>query len=497
MNADKNDSEVAQRLQKILHAASAALPRRYRICQKRMASPVEVVLKTLSKAKRGNAVRGAPKSGSSAKAPAPIVKAPSARFMAARAALAPFLEANPLAEFNEESEEAPLAIRRPWGDRSIRLLVPDPIEPFANVLNQLYLPPRYSAIWHRDTNDFEVLWSAFRLSEDLRPLDGRRFKFKFRDHEYVCEFGASSKRIGVLARAFSPASPPETNYRNLTSYDMYESRADYEARFPEMVQYMDVPRSFWIRNLNWNEDEILALITHLNFHLSYFDSASPIIFVHSLPTNTTTERPTRYPAGEFPKNVSAKDTDPNLLFLWEAARTGESLNRFLYYYRIIEYAAAVYLDSSARTALRIALALPNALDDLAAVTESVMAAVQKMKLDEIARYDAMLKEIVSPRLLWRELAKNKSAFTGETSFDGGFNVKPLFTADRAEASHTEQDVYLFGRVIRDMRNALSHGRDQKTGTTIAPSAKNAILLQPWVGPIRLVASQVLLYKEVF
>ena len=219
--------------------------------------------------------------------------------------------------------------------------------------------------------------------------------------------------------------------------------------------------------------------------------------VHSLPTATTTAKPTRFPAGTFPKNISAKETNSNLLFLWEAARTGEAIHRFLYYYRIIEYAAAVYLNSTARTALRIALALPNALDDLSAVTESVVSAVQKMKLDENARYDAMLKEIVKSDLLWRELEKNKSAFTTDTTFDGGFSTKALFTDDRREASYTEQDVYLFGRTIRDMRNALSHGREQKTGTTIAPTTKNAALLQPWVGPVRLVASQVILYKEVF
>lgn len=246
------------------------------------------------------------------------------------------------------------------------------------------------------------------------------------------------------------------------------------------MQLTDIPRSFWIRNLNWNGDEVMALATHLNFYLSYFDAASPTIKIHSPPLSTTTKRPNRCPAGDFPKNISAKETDPTLLFLWDAALSGNSLNRFLYYYRIIEYAAAVYLDSTARTALRIALALPNALDDLTAVTESVVAEVQKMKMDENARYDAMLKEIIDPRLLWRKVDRNKAAFTSETSFDGGFTVKALFTADRQETSYTEQDVYLFGRAIHDMRNALSHGRDQKTGTTIAPTSHNASLLQPWV-----------------
>jgi hypothetical protein len=185
------------------------------------------------------------------------------------------------------------------------------------------------------------------------------------------------------------------------------------------------------------------------------------------------------------------------LVLWEAGETGDPVERFLYYYRIIEYASTVYLDSTARSALRVALALPNALDDLAAVTESVVAAVQKMKMDEVPRYETMMREIIDPKLLWRELSLNLPAFTSETKFDGGYTVSPLLAASDTEASFTTQDVTSFARTIREMRNALSHGRDQKTGTTITPTTHNSERIVPWVGPIRLTASQVILYKGIF
>jgi hypothetical protein len=249
--------------------------------------------------------------------------------------------------------------------------------------------------------------------------------------------------------------------------------------------------------VEWDEDEVLALVLHLNFYLNYFDGSAPHIRIHPPPVSASYNRPLRYPAGSFPKHTSSTEIDTPLLFLWEATVTGDTAQRFLYYYRIIEYAAAVYLDSTARSALRIALSLPNALDDLAAVTESVVAAVQKMRMDEVSRYDAMVKEIINPPLLWRELNQNLDAFTTDTTFDGGFSIKALFADGRTEANFTTNDVAIFARAIRDIRNALSHGRDQRTGTTITPTKQNAGKLVPWIGPIRMAASQVILYRAVF
>lgn len=141
--------------------------------------------------------------------------------------------------------------------------------------------------------------------------------------------------------------------------------------------------------------------------------------------------------------------------------------------------------------------MPNALDDITAVTDSVVSAVQRMKTDDYVRYEMMLKEVIEPRDLWRELALNAGAFTSETVFDGGFKVAALFGKDRIEADFGVNDVGTFARTIRDIRNHLSHGRDQKTGTTIAPTTHNMMRLSPWVGPVRAAASQVIIYKDIF
>jgi hypothetical protein len=79
-------------------------------------------------------------------------------------------------------------------------------------------------------------------------------------------------------------------------------------------------------------------------------------------------------------------------------------------------------------------------------------------------------------------------------------ANPTAKVGEVESSKTDftlQDVATFARTIRELRNALAHGRDQKTGTTITPTVHNFAKLQPWLGPTALVASQVLIYKEVF
>ena len=421
----------------------------------------------------------------------------SPRVAAARLALKQFLVSNQSSGVSVTEIDGPdgkkiLVVSKPWGDLSVLLLIPDDIVAFAATLNNLILPQRYSAIWHRDTKSLEILWTAFRAPSFLDDVTNRKFKFTFRHKEYACEFSRASESVLTLARAFQSGASSDTQYRNLPAFNIYVTKQ------PQALQsLLGDPLCFWIKDIDWDEDTILALRLHLNFYLNYFDIRSPLITMHSASPPTATKERIRYIANEFPKKITSADIDPNVLFLWEAASKGEITTRFLYYYRVIEYSSVVYMDSAARSALRIALSLPNALDDLAAATESVVAAVQKMKMDEFARYDAMLRELVDPKLLWREINENLAAFTQDTQFEGGFKVHALLTPNRTEADFIQSDVLAFGRAIRDMRNALSHGRDQKTGTTISPTTHNIALLSPWIGPTSIVAAQVIMYKDVF
>jgi hypothetical protein len=83
------------------------------------------------------------------------------------ALFAPFLNANRLTTIDEIGPAEGCYITKPWGDASVAIDIPRDAAGLADALNKVVLPRRFSAIWHSDTKDFEVIWTAFKL---------RRFK---------------------------------------------------------------------------------------------------------------------------------------------------------------------------------------------------------------------------------------------------------------------------------------------------------------------------------
>src|SRR4051795_663839 len=81
-----------------------------------------------------------------------------------------FLAANPLSKIKriaidrEGTKQA--VIEKPWGDASVAFDVPEDPTALSAILNDLRLPSRFSAIWHQDTKDFEVIWTAYALALD-------------------------------------------------------------------------------------------------------------------------------------------------------------------------------------------------------------------------------------------------------------------------------------------------------------------------------------------
>ena len=142
-----------------------------------------------------------------------------------------------------------LAIIKPWGDESLALVIPENFNDLVEALNGVILPQRYSALWHRDTQDFEILWTAFPPS--LPDIPNRSFRFIWREKEYLCEFAQSSERALLIAKSYEAVGTSTSNYRNLTSFKVY---AEHGSLREAGIQ----PYSFWIRNIPWDEDFILV-----------------------------------------------------------------------------------------------------------------------------------------------------------------------------------------------------------------------------------------------
>ena len=80
---------------------------------------------------------------------------------------AEFLAANPLSKIKRQSFDKDgvkqAIFEKPWGDISLAIMIPDHPTALAETLNNLRLPSRFSAIWHKDTKDLEIIWTAYEV----------------------------------------------------------------------------------------------------------------------------------------------------------------------------------------------------------------------------------------------------------------------------------------------------------------------------------------------
>ena len=255
--------------------------------------------------------------------------------------------------------------------------------------------------------------------------------------------------------------------------------------------------SFWIRNLDWKSpDFIQSLIKNLNFSMAYFDTSTPRVLIHSLNGGSAIQpENTRYPLGKFPTEIVGHRIDDNLYQFWDATLSGDPIRKFLYNYQILEYASIYYLDEDNKRSIRRLLKTPDASARLDTIVQSIIETLSSAKMHEIHKIEALVKKCVDYDLIWSELIKRTTAFSTDMIFDGGFVSKSLLRAS------TKQDDFepnwvanLCGR-LRDIRNALSHGKETRSGAVIFPTIGNQDKLQNWLPVLSMAARQIILYND--
>lgn len=195
------------------------------------------------------------------------------------AALSAFLEKNPKSEVQsvDLGGRKINAVTTPWGDSSMVLEIPeDPSELFS-ALENLILPERLAAIYHRDSRKLEVIWTAYRVPPPSEEVLNRAFTFRYEGADFNCVFDVSSDRLLTLAASFVPVGPPEFAYRNLPSFKRFTSSSKTE-RQPGPI--LSSPWSFWVANIDFeDEDALVDFLTNLNFYISYYDDSSPYVLI--------------------------------------------------------------------------------------------------------------------------------------------------------------------------------------------------------------------------
>jgi hypothetical protein len=244
-----------------------------------------------------------------------------------RARLAEFLSSNSDAKLTDRNGRS--IIEDPWGDDTLILRVSEDNDQLIDALNAIYLPPRFNAIWHTDTQDLEFIFTSLPVEQNLYD---RAFSFEFDGASYNCEFTDSSSRLVAVAIASRPiGAATTTSHRNLSSYYMWHH---HKEEHPDSdTAKSGRPLSFWIRGFDYDEDRLVDLARHVNFYILYCDPRSPRILIHELgPREKQVVNPPAALASEFPSRLRGRRIDAYLLGLWESStNVTDPFRRFIYY----------------------------------------------------------------------------------------------------------------------------------------------------------------------
>jgi len=385
-------------------------------------------------------------------------------------------------------------IQNLWGDNTLICLLPSTKmerSKLIRALNKVWLPEQFSAIYHVKDKALEVLWTAYKLGPATVEVGGRKFTFRHSSVDYECEFGDSSKDLMTIVSSIYPTmAPSHTQHRNTGSLSHYARSGETKG------DAFDKPRSFWVRNVPMESEFLVTLSKHINFYMQYFDHETPSILIHPIDIDQQEETRERYLHGNFPSLITSKKLDPNLLTFWNPHQESISMTRFLFCYRILEYAAYQYVESDIRNKILKYLSAPDAFDKLSEVMRNVVLTFNKRSLEMPQRRKMLINEALEPSLLWSEIEKNREFFQNPVEFDGGFKLKSLITESDTKETFCNSGIDSFAISLNKIRNALAHGKDIATSGSITPTHSNEQKLQPWVKLVEILAAEVILTNEI-
>lgn len=417
----------------------------------------------------------------------PTIPEPSGESLIER--LAPFKESNPKAEVVRVGDR--VEIRRPWDDASIMFSIGDGQQDVVDVLNSVYLPPPYSAIWHKDSKDIEFIYTSLPL---VSTLIKRSFGFFYQNQEIICEYSPASERLIALSK-MSKFTRMETTsaYRNLHSF---QAGIKYRDEGNKPLDGFGLPTSFWIRNVDWNDEYISELCKHINFYMRYYDRETPCIAMHqNVPDALGT--PDRYVHGAFPSTIRAKSLSPDLLDLIAiCGETSDPIRRIMHSYQILEYVAHYYTKNDVFRKIRRLLLSPDAIDRIDSVLEDSIDAITIWVKDDDQRMKAVIKDYIEPDSLWTVIEQYKGVFSQDIIFDGGHSQGALIqpTTTLKDFGNPGWADGFFSK-WKTLRNLVVHARESRHNSRISPTEANIELLRPWALLSMTAAEQLIIYRE--
>ncbi|MBI4186505.1 MAG: hypothetical protein HY530_03235 [Chloroflexi bacterium] len=413
--------------------------------------------------------------------------------------LAPFLSRN----LNTKIEKRGKLhyVTNAWNVKTISfVLKPDSQSDLIAALNSLVLPPRFTALYHLDTNTMEYI---FTLVDRNSSYLSRQFEFMIEGKSYYCRFEDASERLLLLSKLFRPAGEEIGDDRNLMLLHMYANPHLAKISGLEKDFFAEKkPVSFFVGEFEaFDEEKIVEISKHLNFFMQYYDRKTTYTIIH--PPKSGEPEPVKqlqFVEADFPKKISTQRQNPLLLDLALAANEADTRLKFIYYYQILEYAAFYYIDDNVKRDLLRIINTPDIFSNPDEYIPKILDTVSESSQDVEAKIEKIIKTNCTPEFVWRELQQNIPYFSKRQEFEGGFMLEPIISEDTTIKSFSEgwysRTAATLRNALRSIRNALVHGREKRFGPVIAPTRGNDRKIDPWLPVIRRIAEQVIIFGRV-
>ncbi|MBX3738072.1 MAG: hypothetical protein KF715_15365 [Candidatus Didemnitutus sp.] len=412
-----------------------------------------------------------------------------------------FTSNNPHAAVRRENLQ--LIVEKPWGIPEIEFAIPQSDSETIRDLGYILINPQLDALLHLDSNEAEFLF-AFLDPNDERSqgFQNRRFKFHHQGVEYDCAFRKPTDRLFRLAR-YLQRLPTERSMVAAGQLIQFRDSQQLE-RLPQAAKdyfaKRTQPRSFFIQSSCPLKEVVWDDVSrHLNLVMRYFDRKSPIIVLRQPENeeNVSDPKHIRYIEDSFPTEISSLQADEVLLSLLEVARGSEVRSAFIYCYQIFEYAGFHFIDWKTKSALLKIVRSPSFIsraDDKIGELFSVL--TEAAQNDEV-RIRKAIDELCEPQALWREIESNRSFFTEDIEFDGGFTLQRLIGKDTTFDSWSPTWSSAFFERATRIRNCLVHAREKRENRVIMPGRVNDARILQYLPLMIRAAEQIVLNSAKF
>lgn len=400
---------------------------------------------------------------------------------------------NPSIELVEETEH--INISKMWNDSTFMCRLEKTTD-FSS-LSHIILPHELSAIYHKDKNELEVIFSPI-FKDD--PIKQRSFKFFFSGHEFIAYFNQPTALFTTISTGFRETdNSSDTDYRSLRKFRDYYKR---DTLPPFIQKYFEnrEPINFFIKGpFESVGNNFVSIAKHLNFYMHFYDRDTPVLVIFEQEQDKKQyAQPCITKKSGFPSVINFAKFDPVLIDLFQVSRRTPNVRlKFIFYFQVLEYCAYYHLNDDLKKRLTGIIKRPDLLNNSSDYSKLIIEEFKDYfrQNDDSQKLEKLLLDFCNWEDIKDEIECNKEYFATDLVFDGGLKVSALISEKETFEVEPKGIIKNVKTNIEKIRNVLVHLRESRENKVILPTPKNNNLLIPYLHLIQRIAERIAILHE--